>query len=157
MKAVFAGSFDPFTIGHLDLVQRISKQFEKVYISILYNPGKDSALFTISEREELIRDATAGMKNIEVTHFNGLLVDHAKYLGVGCIIRGIRTGADVEYERMLETVNNKLDSNIETLYILAKPEYSYISSSLVRQLMELNIDIDDLVPNSKHEIFLERK
>lgn len=156
MNAIFAGSFDPFTVGHLDIVERISKQFEIVYVSILYNPGKDSALFSINEREELIRDATARLDNVKVTHFDGLLVEHARKLNAGCIVRGIRTGADVDYERMLESVNKKL-SDIETIYLLSKPEHAYISSSLVRQLMELKITIDDLVPNPNHRIFTERK
>lgn len=157
MNAIFAGSFDPFTVGHLDIVERISKQFEVVYVSILYNPGKDTALFSIDEREELIRDATVGFDNVKVMHFDGLLVEHARKLNARCIVRGIRTGADVDYERMLEAVNRKLDGDIETLYLLSKPEHAYISSSLVRQLMELNITITDLVPNPNHRIFIERK
>lgn len=157
MKAIFPGSFDPFTIGHLDIVQRIAKQFEVVYVSILYNPSKHTSVFSIDEREELIRDAISGLDNVIVTHFSGLLVEYARSLNVDCIVRGMRTGADVDYERMLETVNRKLDSEIETVYLLAKSEHTYISSSLVRQLMEINVAIDDLVPNPNHHIFTERK
>ena len=157
MKAIFAGSFDPFTIGHLDIVQRAAKCFEHVFISILYNPGKDTCMFSVDERETLIRDAVSGIPNITVTHFDGLLVEYASSLGADCIIRGIRTGGDVDYERMLETVNHKLDGEMETLYLLSKPEHSHISSSLVRQLLMLHIGIEDIVPNADNTIYLERK
>ena len=149
MKAIFAGSFDPFTIGHLDIVQRAAKCFEHVFISILYNPGKDTCMFSVDERETLICDAVSGIPNITVTH--------ARSLGADCIIRGIRTGGDVDYERMLETVNHKLDGEMETLYLLSKPEHSHISSSLVRQLLMLHIGIEDIVPNADNTIYLERK
>lgn len=153
MKAVFAGSFDPFTMGHLDLVRRAAMQFDFVHIVILENPGKAEAMFSVGEREALITDAVSGIANVDVGHFTGLLVNEARILGAGCIIRGIRSGADVEYEDMLEQVNRRLAPEIETLYLISRPEYAYISSSLVRQLIRIGIGIQDLVPDAEHEIF----
>ena len=153
MKAIFAGTFDPFTLGHLDIVNRAAKVFDFVHISILYNPGKDGELFTVSEREDLIRDAVSGIENVDVMSFDGLLTEHAKQLGAGCIIRGIRNGSDVDYESMLEQVNNRLAPEIQTLYMISDPKLAYISSSLVRQLISIGIDISELVPNAAHQAY----
>lgn len=150
---VFAGTFDPFTVGHLDIVRRASAHFETLYISVCPNPGKQPPRFTLEQRLELIHDAVRGIENVRITHFEGLLVEHCRLIGADCIVRGIRSGQDVEYERMLEAVNKKLNPKIETLFLLSKPEYVHISSSLVRQLMDINIGIEDLVPNADNEIF----
>ena len=151
--AVFAGTFDPFTVGHLDIVRRASTHFETLYVSVCPNPGKQLPRFSLEQRLELIRDAVRGIANVRVAHFEGLLVEHCRLIGADCIVRGIRSGQDVEYERMLEAVNKKLDSRIETIFLLSKPEYCHISSSLVRQLMDINIGIEDLVPNAENGIF----
>lgn len=150
--AVFAGSFDPFTVGHLDIVRRAAKHFDKIFVTILYNPGKDASMFTLHERLTLIRDAVQEIGNVDAAHYDGSLVDFCKSVGAYCIIRGIRNGADVEYEHMLEMVNRKLDPEIETIYLLSKPELTHISSGLVRQLMKLSIGIEDMVPNANHYI-----
>lgn len=149
--AVFPGSFNPFTIGHLDIVRRASNVFDKVYVSILDNPGKEYE-FSLEDRLELIRDAVKDIPNVIVTCGSGLLVEHCRSLGVNVILRGIRNGADVEYENMLESVNTRVDPGITTMYLLAKPEHSFISSSLVRQLLKIGISIDGLVPNADHKI-----
>lgn len=153
---VFAGSFDPFTVGHLDVVKRAARLFDKAYVTVLYNPGKDRAMFSVEERVKLIQDAVSDIENVAVSQFSGLLVDYCRSIGASCIVRGIRSGSDVEYEHMLEAVNKKLDDSIETLYMLSKPEYAHMSSSLVRQLIELNIGIEDMVPNAMHDIIQER-
>lgn len=155
-KAVFAGSFDPFTLGHLDIVKRASRRFDTVYIAVLDNPGKSAAEFTVNERAELIRDAVKTLPNAEALSYDGLAVDLCRKLGADCMIRGLRSGAEVDYERQLETVNRSVCPDIETVFFLAKPELAYISSSLVRQLMDIGIGIDALVPNPKHKIY-ERK
>ena len=149
--AVFPGSFNPFTIGHLDIVRRASTVFDSVYVSILDNPGKEYE-FSLEDRLELIRDAVKDIPNVIVTSGSGLLVEHCRSLGVNVILRGIRNGADVEYENMLESVNTRVDPGITTMYLLAKPEHSFISSSLVRQLIKIGISIDGLVPNADHKI-----
>ncbi len=154
--AIFAGSFDPFTAGHLDIVQRAAPRFDKLYVSISRNPGKDRSRFTLEERLELIRDAVSGIENIEVTHFEGLLVDYCHEIGANSLIRSIRNGTDLDYERQLETVNRQLDPELETVFLLSKPELAYISSTLVRQLMDLGISIAELVPNANHTIILNK-
>lgn len=157
MKALFAGTFDPFTIGHLDIVTRAATHFDELFVSILYNPGKETRMFTVEQSEELIKEAVLDIPNVTVCHYNGLLVEQARLLGANCIIRGIRNGSDVEYERMLEAVNRKLDDKIETMYLLSKPEHSHISSSLVRQLISLGISIEDLVPNPYNVIYKKER
>lgn len=154
--AVFAGTFDPFTNGHLDIVRRAHTHFEKLYVSICWNPAKEHFRFTIEERLELIRDAVKDLPNVEATWFEGLLVDYCHSIGADCLIRSMRSGADVDYERQLETVNRTLDPSIETIYMLASPELAYISSTLVRSLMDLNISIDALVPNANNKIITDK-
>lgn len=155
--AICAGSFDPFTVGHLDIVRRGAAKFDIMYVSICWNPGKQGERFSLEDRLTLIRDAVKDLDNVRVTSFSGLLVDYCREIGADCIVRGIRNGSDVEYERMLESVNHRLDSRLETVYLLARPELAYISSSLVWQLMNLNISIDGLVPNAEHIIFTKGK
>lgn len=149
--AVFPGSFDPITSGHLDIVKRAAAVFDKVYVSILDNPGKESE-FSVEERLELINDAIKDIPNAEAASSSGLLVDHCRSVGAGVIIRGIRTGADVDYEAMLEAVNTRIAPEISTVYLISKPEHAYISSSLVRQLLKIGIGIEGLVPNADHII-----
>ncbi|MBQ4168007.1 MAG: pantetheine-phosphate adenylyltransferase [Clostridia bacterium] len=150
-KAVFPGSFDPITIGHVEIIRRAAEIFDKVYVSILDNPAK-SRHFSLEERMELIRDAIKDIPNAEADHDSGLLTDYCRKKGINVIVRGIRNGSDVEYESMLESVNTKIAPEIKTVYLIAKAEYAYISSSLVRQLIEIGISIDGLVPNADHKI-----
>lgn len=150
--AIFPGSFDPITTGHLDIVKRASAVFDKVYVSILDNPGKEGELFSVEERLELIRDAIKDIHNAEASASSGLLVDYCRSIGANVIVRGIRTGADVDYEAMLEAVNTRIAPEISTVYLISKPEHAYISSSLVRQLLKIGIGIDGLVPNADHII-----
>ncbi len=149
--AVFPGSFDPFTVGHLDIAERASKVFDKLYISILDNPGK-STEFSLEERLELIRSAVKHIPNVIVESSSRLLVDYCRSIGASVIVRGIRSGADVEYETMLESVNSRIGPEITTVYLLSKPEHACLSSSLVRQLMKIGISIDGLVPDADHII-----
>lgn len=155
--AVFAGSFDPFTIGHLDIVRRAAPHFEKIYIAIFKNPGKQNERFTPDERICQISDAVQELKNVYVTEFSGLVVDFCRSVGADCLVRGIRSGSDVDYERKLEQVNRKLAPEIETMFLLSRPEFAHISSSLVRQLMDINISIDGLVPDAEHIVFTRRR
>ena len=149
-RAVFPGSFDPFTVGHLDIVERASKVFDEVYVSIFDNPGKGTA-FSLEERLELIRDAVKDIPNVVVGHSGGLLVDYCRENGINVIVRGIRNGSDVEYEAMLEAVNSRIAPEIPTVYLISKPEHAYLSSTLVRQLINIGIGIDGLVPNADHK------
>lgn len=155
-KAVFAGTFDPFTLGHLDIARRASKLFDTVYIAVMDNPGKKTARFTMNERTELIKDAVKDLANVETLNYDGLVVDLCRKLNADCMIRGLRNGPEIDYERQLEAVNRGICPDIETVFLLSKPEFAYINSSLVRQLMDIGIGIDSLVPNPKHNIY-ERK
>ena len=150
--AVFPGSFDPITTGHLDIVRRAASVFDKVCVAILDNPGKGGERFSVEERKELIRDAISDIPNAFVESSEGLLVDFCRSIGAGVIVRGIRSGSDVEYEAMLEAVNNRIAPEIATVYLISQAEYAYISSSLVRQLMDIGISIEGLVPNADHII-----
>ena len=150
--AVFPGSFDPITVGHVDIIKRAAQVFDIVYVSILDNPGKDSERLSVEDRLELIRDAIKDIPNAKASSSEGLLVDHCRELGAGVIIRGIRTGADVDYEAMLEEVNTRIAPDITTVYLISKAEYAHISSSLVRQLIKIGISIEGLVPNADHII-----
>lgn len=151
-KAVFPGSFDPITVGHLDIIKRAAAVFDEVTVSILENPGKGCE-FTVEQRLELIQDAVAGIPNVTVCADTGLLVDHCRRIGARVIVRGIRSGADVEYEATLEQVNSRIAPEITTVYLISKPEHAHISSSLVRQLIKIGIGIDGLVPNADHKLF----
>lgn len=149
---VFAGTFDPFTVGHLDIVKRAAPHFDKLIVAVCVNPGKDEAMFSLDERTELISDAVQGVENVEVARFGGVLIEYCRQVGASCLVRSIRSSADVDYERMLESVNRRLDERIETFFLLSRPEMAHISSSLVRQLIGLGIAIDDLVPNVDNSI-----
>ena len=150
-RAVFPGSFDPFTIGHLDIVLRASGVFDEVIVAVFDNPGK-GAEFTLDDRMELIRSAVKDIPNVRTDSSSGLLTDYCRANGVNVIIRGIRNGSDVEYESMLEAVNSRIAPEISTVYLISKPEHAHISSSLVRQLIKIGISIDGLVPDADHII-----
>ena len=154
--AVFAGTFDPFTVGHLDIVKRVAPHVEKLYVAVSPNPGKSDAMFSWDERIELIKSAVSGIPSVEVCGAEGLLVDFCHSVNADLLVRSIRSAQDVDYERQLETVNKQLDASIETVYVLSKAETAYISSTLVRQLIALGISIENLVPDVSHPI-IQRK
>lgn len=150
-KAVFPGSFDPFTVGHLDIVTRAARVFDTVTVAVFDNPGKGTE-FSLEDRLTLIREAVSQIPNVSVDHSTGLLVDYCRQNGASVIVRGIRNGSDVEYETMLESVNSRVGPEISTVYFLSKPEHACISSSLVRQLLKIGISIEGLVPDADHII-----
>nr|WP_288247223.1 pantetheine-phosphate adenylyltransferase [uncultured Romboutsia sp.] len=154
-KAIFAGSFDPITNGHLDIICRASKLFDELQIGVLYNPNK-KGLFSFDERVELIKACTNHLKNIKVVSFDGLLVNYCKDHGIGTLIRGVRTGADIEYELQMAHMNRELNSNIETIMLPTKTEYSFISSSLIKEVLTVGGDVKNLVPKNVLDE-LERK
>ncbi len=147
--AVFPGSFDPITVGHVDIIKRAAQVFDEVYVSILENPGKEHE-WTIEERLELIRDAIKDIPNAKADSSEGLLVDYCHRIGSNVISRGIRSGSDVEYEAMLAEVNSRIAPDITSVYLISRSEYAHISSSLVRQLLKIGISIEGLVPNADH-------
>lgn len=146
MKAcVYPGSFDPITEGHMDIIRRARSIFPKVYVGVLNNTAKTN-LFSIEKRTEMISLAIADMEGVEVVSFEGLLVDLLKQLDCRIIIRGLRTGTDLEQEQQLSVINGKLLEGVETVALLSKPETYFISSSAVRELIEFHADISNYVP-----------
>lgn len=143
--AVVPGSFDPITYGHLDIIERASRVFDKLYISVLKNSSKNG-LFDTEERLALIRETTKNLDNVEVVSFNGLLIDFCHTVNARAIIRGLRAVSDFEYEMQLTSMNRKLDSSIETIYMMTNNNYSFISSSIVKEVAKYNGKIEDVVP-----------
>ena len=143
--AIYPGSFDPVTNGHLDLVQRGEKMFDLLIVAVLQNAEKDP-LFSVPERVEMLRDVTRQWTSVEVDVFDGLLVDYARKRGAGVILRGIRAVSDYEYELQMALMNRKLEPRLETVFMLPGEPYSYLSSKLVREIARLGGPLQDFVP-----------
>lgn len=143
--AVCAGTFDPFTLGHLDVIERAARIFPRLVIAVATNPGKNP-LFTLEERLDLVRQSTTHLEGIEIDSFDGLLVDYTESKEIHVMIRGLRAFSDFEYEFRMALTNRKLKPDIETLFLMPKQDYSYISSSNVRTVSSLGGDISQFVP-----------
>lgn len=143
--AVCPGSFDPITNGHIDIIQRGAKVFDEIYVVLLNNSSKNP-LFTIDERVALIKEATSHIPNVKVDTSKGLLVDYAKSVNADAIIRGLRAVSDFEYEMQITSMNKVLDDNLETFFIMTKNQYSFLSSSIVKEVAKYNGDVSELVP-----------
>jgi pantetheine-phosphate adenylyltransferase len=144
--AVYPGSFDPITNGHLDIIKRGAKVFDKVIVAVLVNVDKNY-LFETEERVQLIKKVTRNIENVEVRSFNGLLINFLKEYNTKIILKGLRTALDFEYEAQIAYYNNRLDSNIETVCMMSSCEYLHISSSGVKQVAKFGGDIEGLVPS----------
>ncbi len=145
--AIYPGTFDPPTNGHLDLIQRGAKIFDELVVAILRNSEK-APLFSVDERLEMLRDCTQGWKNVRVESFDGLLVDFARNSGAQAVLRGIRAVSDYEYELQMAWMNRKLDPSLETVFMMPAGAYSYLSSRLVREIASLGGALGDFVPAS---------
>ena len=145
--AVYPGSFDPITNGHLDIIRRAGKLYDKLIVGVLNNPGKNTRMFSVEERMEMIRSVTEDIPNVEVDSFEGLLVDFAKANGANVIIKGLRTVADFEYEFQMALLNKALNPEYETMFLMTDTKYSYISSSMVKELAGFHGNLTGLVPN----------
>jgi pantetheine-phosphate adenylyltransferase len=144
ISALVPGSFDPPTKGHLDVIERCAGIFDRVLVAVVRNPSKTS-LFTAEERMDLLRATCDDWDNVEIGAFSGLLVDYASETGIDVIVKGLRAMTDFDYEIQMSQMNRHL-SGIVTLFVATKPEYGYLSSSLVRQVAELGGSVDSLVP-----------
>ncbi|MGC2558702.1 MAG: pantetheine-phosphate adenylyltransferase [Terriglobales bacterium] len=145
-KAIYPGSFDPPTNGHLDLIERGSKIFDELIVAILRNPEKDP-LFSVNERRQMLESMTGSFDNVSVDTFHGLTVDYALRVEAQAILRGIRAISDYEYELQMALMNRKLQPGLETVFMMPAAKYSYLSSRLVREVAQLGGPVDCLVPD----------
>lgn len=143
--AIYAGTFDPITFGHIDIIKRSAHIFDKVVVGVLININK-KPLFEMDERLEMIEEVLKDIENVEVKTFSGLLVEFAKQEGANVLVRGLRTSGDFEYELPMAQINRKIDDDIDTMFFATDPELSYISSSAVKELWTYDQDISGYVP-----------
>ncbi len=153
--AICPGSFDPVTLGHLDIISRASGLFDKVIVAVLCNMEKNPS-FTVEERMELLRQVTEKYENVEVDSFEGLLVDFAKEKGAVAVVKGLRAVSDFEYEFQMSMINKKLYPDVETVYLNTSQEYMYLSSSVVKQIASFGGDISNFVPEAIRDKIVDR-
>ena len=149
------GSFDPVTLGHVDIIGRAAKMFDHVIVAVLTNLAKQPS-FAIEERMYLLKKATKGIENIEVVSFDGLLAEYAKQRGAIAVVKGLRAVSDFEYEFQMSLTNKKLNPNLETVFLTSSAENMYLSSSIVEQVASLGGDITNFVPECIHDEIKER-
>ena len=155
MKATYPGTFDPVTIGHVDIIERASKLFDHLTVLVMNNPNKVNA-FSAEERKELIEKSISHLENVDVVIGEGLTVEYTKSLGAKCIVRGIRAVTDYEYELQQVSTNMVIDSDVETMLMISKPKYAFLSSSVVKELAHLGGDISEMVPKEIVDTVKER-
>lgn len=143
--AVYPGSFDPVTNGHLDIIHRAAKVFDKLVVAVLNNSSKNP-LFSVDERVDLLRKVTSDLPNVEIDSFSGLLVHYMKQKNTKLIVRGLRAVSDFEFELQIASTNRKLSKDIETFFMTSNPKFSYLSSSIVKEIARFHGSIVDLVP-----------
>lgn len=144
-SAIYPGSFDPVTKGHVDILERGLKLFDKIIVTILHNPSKVS-LFTVQERIDMLEESLKNFSNIEIAHYNGLLVDYAVQRKVNAILRGMRAVSDFEYEFQLALMNRKLNREIQTVFLMTSLRWIYTSSSIIKEAARFGGDVSDMVP-----------
>ncbi|WP_330229348.1 pantetheine-phosphate adenylyltransferase [Nocardia sp. NBC_00508] len=152
--ALCPGSFDPVTYGHLDVFNRAAAQFDEVVITVMINPKKQG-MFSVEERIEMLRESTAHLTNVRVESWQGLLVDFAREQGITAIVKGLRDAGDFGYELQMAQMNKKL-SGVDTFFIATNPSFSYLSSSLVKEVAAYGGDVTDMLPPSVHKRLLDR-
>jgi len=153
--AICPGSFDPVTYGHIDIVQRGAKVFDEIIVAVFNNKSK-RALFTVEERVALLEEATKHIPNVRVDASDGLLMDYAKSKNAQAVIRGLRAVSDFEYEMQITAMNRKLNEEIETFFIMTNNQYSFLSSSIVKEVAKYNANVSDLVPPAVEQALKEK-
>jgi pantetheine-phosphate adenylyltransferase len=154
-RAVCPGSFDPVTNGHVDVINRAAALYDELVVAVLVNPGK-AGLFAVEERMELLREAVAGLPNVTVDSFHGLLVDYCRGHDIPVIVKGLRAVSDFEYELQMAQMNREL-AGVETLFVPTAPQVAHLSSSLVKQIAQFGGDVSHLVPKAVHERLLAQR
>ena len=144
-RAIYPGSFDPATNGHLDVIQRAARIFDHVIVAVADNTGK-KALLTIKERVALLREVTKGIKNVSVEKFDGLVIEYARRKKINILIRGLRMTSDFDYEFQIALTNRRLAEDIETVFLMPSEHVSFVSSSILKEIASLNADISSFVP-----------
>ncbi len=146
-KALYSGSFDPPTMGHMDIIKRAAKLYDELVIGVISNPAKKS-MFTLEEREDMLREAAKDLDNVSVDHFSGLLADYVNRNDFNVVVRGLRSTTDFDYEIQMAHMNDRLfNDSVETVFLMTDPKYSYISSSVVKEVFTLGGNINGLVPD----------
>ena len=140
------GSFDPVNLGHIDIIERSARHFDHVIVAVIRNPQKAQSLFSLEEREEMLREATAHLDNISIEYFKGLLVDFARDHGANAIVKGLRAVSDFDYELQMAQMNSSL-TDVDTVFVPCSPEYSFLASSLVKEVAAFGGDVSALVPS----------
>jgi pantetheine-phosphate adenylyltransferase len=143
--ALCPGSFDPVTLGHIDIIERASRHFDEVVVAVIRNPQKTQSLFTLEERQEMLRECTASLTNIRIEFFKGLLVEFAREHGANAIVKGLRAVTDFDYELQMAQMNHRL-SGVDTVFVPTSPDSSFLSSSLVKEVATWGGDVSSLVP-----------
>ena len=143
--AIYPGSFDPITSGHLNIIQRAANIFDKLIVCVMVNAGKNP-MFTLEERVDLIRRVTSGIENVEVDSSSDLLADYAQRRGSCVIVKGLRAGSDFENEFQMALINHKINPNLDTMFLTAEAQYMYLSSSTVKELGNYNVDLSEFLP-----------
>jgi pantetheine-phosphate adenylyltransferase len=153
--ALCPGSFDPVTLGHIDIIERASRHFDEVVVAVIRNPQKTQSLFTLEERQEMLRECTAHLANVSIEFFKGLLVEFAREHGADAIVKGLRAVSDFDYELQMAQMNQRL-SGIDTFFLSTSPNYSFLSSSLVREVARYGGDVSSMVPAIVAKRLLDR-
>ena len=153
--ALCPGSFDPVTLGHIDIIERASRHFDEVVVAVIRNPQKTQSLFTLEERQDMLRECTAHLTNIRIEFFKGLLVEFAREHGADAIVKGLRAVSDFDYELQMAQMNQRL-SGIDTFFLSTSPNYSFLSSSLVREVARYGGDVTSMVPAIVAKRLLDR-
>lgn len=154
-RAVYAGSFDPITFGHIDMIERSAKMVDELVIAVLHNSAKNS-LFSLEERVKMIREVTKDIPNVKVDAFDGLLVDYMRQIDATIIVRGLRAVTDFEYELQIAQMNHVLKDDVETIFLITNLKYSYLSSSLVKEIASYGGDISKFVPKQLIDCIYEK-
>lgn len=152
--ALCPGSFDPVTLGHLDIIERSARHFDEVIVAVIRNPQKAQSLFTLEERQQLLKESLSHLSNVRIEFFKGLLVEFAKEHGAEAIVKGLRAVSDFDYELQMAQMNQQL-TGIDTFFLSTSPQYSFLSSSLVREVARFGGDVSTMVPKHVNDRLLE--